>query len=84
MQAHYQLLHTIYEIVKEDPQPEYYNCRPRELILRQLQDWSIIQDNLQELEKESLVILEQKDTLIIRITEAGLAKVRTADSKLAE
>lgn len=84
MQAHYQLLHTIYEIVKEDPQPESYNCRPRELILRQLQDWSIIQDNLQELEKESLVILEQKDTLIIRITEAGLAKVRTADSKLAE
>ena len=78
MQAHYQLLHTIYEIVKEDPQPEYYNCRPRELILRQLQDWSIIQDNLQELEKESLVILEQKDTLIIRITEAGLLKVREA------
>ncbi len=76
MQAHYQLLHTIYEIVKEDPQPEYYNCRPRELILRQLQDWSIIQDNLQELERESLVILEQKDTLIIRITEAGLLKVR--------
>jgi hypothetical protein len=76
MQAHYQLLHTIYEIVKEDPQPESYNCRPRELILRQLQDWSIIQDNLQELEKESLVILEQKDTLIIRITEAGLVKVR--------
>ena len=78
MHAHYQLLHTIYEIVKEDPQPEYYNCRPRELILRQLQDWSIIQDNLQELEKESLVILEQKDTLIIRITEAGLLKVREA------
>lgn len=78
MQAHYQLLHTIYEIVKEDPQPEYYNCRPRELILRQLQDWSIIQDNLQELQKESLVILEQKDTLIIRITEAGLLKVREA------
>jgi hypothetical protein len=78
MQAHYQLLHTIYEIVKEDPQPESYNCRPRELILRQLQDWSIIQDNLQELEKESLVILEQKDTLIIRITEAGLLKVREA------
>jgi hypothetical protein len=78
MQAHYQLLQTIYEIVKEDPQPESYNCRPRELILRQLQDWSIIQDNLQELEKESLVILEQKDTLIIRITEAGLLKVREA------
>lgn len=77
MQDHYQLLHTIYEIVKDDPQPESYNCRPRELILRQLQEWSLLQDQLMELEKEELVRLQQKETLIIQITAAGLEKVRS-------
>ncbi|MBS1656091.1 MAG: hypothetical protein JSU05_14660, partial [Bacteroidetes bacterium] len=50
MQDHYSLLHTIYEIVKNDPQPEHYGCRPRDLILRQLQEWSFIQQQLGLLE----------------------------------
>ena len=76
MQAHYQLLRTIYEIVKNDPQPEHYGCRPRELILRQLQEWDIIQEQLRLLEKEELVTTEQQNTLIIRITVAGMEKVK--------
>ena len=76
MQAHYQLLRTIYEIVKNDPQPEHYGCRPRELILRQLQEWDIIRDQLRLLEKEELVTTEQQNTLIIRITVAGMEKVK--------
>lgn len=76
MQAHYQLLCTIYEIVKNDPQPEHYSCRPRELILRQLQEWSVIQEQLLLLEKEELVTTEQQNTLIIRITAAGMEKVK--------
>jgi hypothetical protein len=76
MQAHYQLLRTIYEIVKNDPQPEHYGCRPRELILRQLQEWDIIQEQLRLLEKEELVTTEQQNTLIIRITIAGMEKVK--------
>jgi hypothetical protein len=76
MEDHYELLHTIYEIVKNDPQPERYACRPRELILRRFQEWSILHQQLQLLEKEELVILEQQDTLIVRVTAAGLDKVR--------
>jgi hypothetical protein len=76
MQEHYSLLHTIYEIVKNDPQPDHYPCRPRELILRRLQEWPFIQQQIQLLEEEQLLVTEQQDTLIIRITSAGLAKVK--------
>jgi hypothetical protein len=80
MQDHYHLLQTIYQIVKNDPQPEHYGCRPRELILRRLQEWSVIQHQLRLLEEEALVVTEQQDTLIIRITRAGLAKAKTPNS----
>ncbi len=80
MQDHYQLLHTIFEIVKSDPQPERYPCRPRELILRQLQDWAVIQGHLQKLEDEKLIMTEQQDTLVIRITTLGLEKVKAEDN----
>ena len=84
MQDHYHLLRTIYDIVKNDPQPEHYGCRPRELILRQLQEWSYIQQQLQLLEQEELVVTEQQDTLIIRITNAGLEKVKEHNSLVNE
>jgi hypothetical protein len=82
MEDHYQLLHTIYEIVKNDPQPERYACRPRELILRRFQEWSDIQSLLHLLEKEKMVTLEQQDTLVIRITHSGLEKVKNQDNKV--
>ena len=80
MQDHYHLLQTIYQIVKNDPQPEHYGCRPRELILRRLQEWSVIQHQLHLLEEEELVTTEQQDTLVIRITPAGLAKAKMPNS----
>ena len=80
MQEHYQLLLTIYEIVKNDPQPEHYGCRPRELILRQLKEWSIIHQHLRLLQNEDLVSMEQQDTLVIRITAAGMEKAKQPDS----
>lgn len=76
MQDHYNLLHTIFEIVKNDPQPERYACRPRELILRSMQEWTDIQQQLRQLETEQFVTLEQQDTLVIRITMAGLTLVK--------
>ncbi len=76
MQPQYHLLLTIYEIVKDESHPKEYGCRPRELILRQLQDWSVIQEQLQLLEQEELINTEQQNTLVIRITEAGLERVR--------
>ncbi|HPG11421.1 MAG TPA: hypothetical protein PLU37_07825 [Chitinophagaceae bacterium] len=84
MQDHYKLLQTIYEIVKNDPQPERYACRPRELILRRFQDWSAIQQELQLLESENLVTLEQEDTLVIRITVNGLEKIKSQDDLVKE
>ena len=84
MQDHYQLLQTIYEIVKNDPQPERYACRPRELILRQLQEWSVIQEHLDLLAQEDLLKTEQQDTLIIRITNAGLERARSFNSLVKE
>ncbi|MET0634603.1 MAG: hypothetical protein ABWZ25_01165 [Chitinophagaceae bacterium] len=78
MQDHYQLLQTIYEIVKDDPQPERYACRPRELILRQLQEWSVIKEHLDLLAAEDLLETEQQDTLIIRLTTEGFERARAA------
>lgn len=80
MQEHHQLLLTIYEIVKNDPQPEHYGCRPRELILRQLKEWSVIHQHLILLQNEELVNMEQQDTLVIRITAAGLRKAKQPES----
>ena len=80
MLEHHQLLLTIYEIVKNDPQPEHYGCRPRELILRQLKEWSVIHQHLILLQNEELVNMEQQDTLVIRITAAGLRKAKQPES----
>jgi len=76
MDAHYKTLQTIYNITKDDPQPESYKCRPREIILRQFQDWTIIQQHLKLLEDEELVITSQEDTLVIRITSKGINKAK--------
>ena len=75
MESHYKTLQTIYTITKQDPQPVTYPCRPREIILRQFLDWSIIQQHLKLLEEEGYVVTIQKDTLIITITTAGIEKV---------
>jgi hypothetical protein len=80
MQEHHQLLLTIYEIVKNDPQPEHYGCRPRELILRQLKEWSVIHQHLRLLQNEELVSMEQQDTLVIRITAAGIERAKQPDT----
>ena len=84
MQDHYRLLQTIYEIVKQDPQPQSYACRPRELILRSLQEWSSIHQYILLLQQEELVTTEQQDTLVIRITQAGLDKVKEKNSLVSE
>jgi Mn-dependent DtxR family transcriptional regulator len=76
----YQLLQTIYEISKDDPKPETYPCKPRELILRLMQDWNNIQQSLIELEKEKLISTVQQDTLVIRITSEGIRKVAELQS----
>ena len=75
MESQYKTLQTIFTISKDDPQPDTYKCRPREIILRQFQDWSVIQQHLELLEDEGLVHTNQEDTLIICITPAGIEKI---------
>ena len=75
METRYRTLQTIYTITHQDPQPVTYQCRPREIILRQFQDWNIIQQHIKLLEEEGLVVTKQKDTLIITITVAGIEKI---------
>lgn len=77
MEAHYKTLQTIYLITKDDPQPETYKCRPRQIILRQFHDWSVVQQHLRLLEDEGLVITNQEDTLVICITSAGIQKIKS-------
>ena len=77
MEAHYKTLQTIYNITVQDPQPTTYQCRPREIILRQFQDWTVIQQDLTLLEEEGLVTTNQKDTLIITITPDGIQKINS-------
>jgi hypothetical protein len=78
MEAHYKTLQTIYSITKDDPQPETYKCRPREIILRQFQDWSVILQHLRLLEEEGYIITSQEDTLVICITYAGIDKITSS------
>jgi predicted transcriptional regulator len=76
MEAHFQTLRTIFDIAKHDPKPQTYLCRPREIILRQFLDWTIVQHHLALLEVEELVITKQLDTLVISITEKGINKLK--------
>ena len=78
MDPHYKTLTTIFTITKDDPQPTTYKCRPRDLILRQFQDWSIIQQHIEQLEAEGLVLMRQEDTLVIQITADGIEKIKAA------
>ncbi len=84
MEACYKTLHTIYIITKEDPQPDTYKCRPREIILRQFQDWSVILQHLKLLEDEGLVTTSQEDTLVICITTTGIEKITNSIKSAVE
>jgi len=77
MNAHYQTLFTIYEIAKADQRPEIYPCRPREIILRLMLSWDVIQQHINLLQSEGLITTRQLDTLVIHITGEGLNKIRS-------
>ena len=76
METRHQVLKTLYEIVKDKPDPQTYPCRPREIILRTYIDWSIIHQQLKTLEEEKLVTTKQLDTLVITITKEGMERIK--------
>ena len=76
MEAYYQTLTTIYDIVKTDPSPCTYLVTPHEIILRHKMDWTNIQHHLELLAAEKLIIIKQLDKIVVSITQTGLAKSR--------
>ena len=77
MEACYQTLATIYEIVKSDPSPHTYLCSPHQIILNQTADWFAIQKHLEVLAAEKLIIVKQLDKIAISITFDGIAKAKS-------
>jgi len=80
MEEAYQTLQTIFEIVKNDPNPQTYLCSPREIILRQFEGWDIIERHLQALAEQDLVVLKRLDKIAISITQRGIEKVRESQA----
>ncbi len=77
MESKYTTLQTIFNIVKNDPHPETYLCSPREIILRQFQEWNAIEQDLQLLVKEELIVIKQLDKIAICITLKGIEKSKS-------
>ena len=73
----YYTLQTIFNIVKNDPSPETYLCSAREIILRQLNEWDVIQLHLKLLAEKGFVIIKQLDKIAISITVAGIEQVKS-------
>jgi predicted transcriptional regulator len=72
----YETLKTLSIIAEASPKPTQYHCTPRELILQSKSDWDTINNDLQKLEKESLVEISQGDTPRFCITDKGIEKLR--------
>ena len=70
MQERYRTLHTIYEIVKNDPHPLNYLCSTREIILRHQGGWQ--QEHLDALAQEEMIIFKRMERIVICITQKGL------------
>ena len=76
MTPEYQTLQTIYNIVRNDPQPTTYLCSTREIILRQAAGWSSIEAHLEILEKEKLIVIKKLDRVVVCITPAGIEAIQ--------
>ena len=73
----YYTLQTIFNIVKNDPNPQTYLCSAREIILRQLNEWDTIQLHLKILTEKGFVIIKQLDKMAICITASGIEKIKS-------
>ena len=72
MDNKFQILVTLWSLVKEIPQPTQYQCLPRQLILLSNLDWAMIYAHLVALEKEGLVQIIQADNIQFSITQSGI------------
>lgn len=77
MEAYYQTLSALYDIVKSDSSPHTFLCTPQAIILRHTQDWASIQKHLEILSGEHLITIRQLDKMVICITPAGITKAKS-------
>ncbi len=83
MENEFVTLNTIYDIVKNDPNPITYLCSAREIILRQLNDWDTIREHLKILEENEFVVVKHLDKIAISITRNGINRVKDSHLKQA-
>jgi hypothetical protein len=81
MNNKYLVLQKLSDLVQEAPQPTQYQCIPRQLILLLPFDWTTIYEHLCVLETEGLVVLTQADNVQFSITQQGIDKVLSLESK---
>jgi hypothetical protein len=70
----YKILHVLYDIVKEDANPLQYHCSIREIILRLRGNWQ--PEHLEELVREKLAVVKKSTTVVVLLTEMGMAKAK--------
>ena len=80
MEEEYLTLQTIFDIVKNDANPQTYLCSAREIILRQFNGWDVIQRHLQLLAEKEFVVVKHLDKIAISITQSGIDRVKSASS----
>ena len=83
MDNKYQILVTLWSLVKEIPQPTQYQCQPRQLILLSSFDWATIYAHLLSLQSEELVTIVQADTLQFSITQKGMQEAEVMANKIS-
>lgn len=81
MEEEYLTLQTIFDIVKNDANPQTYLCSAREIILRQFNGWDVIQGHLQLLAEKEFVVVKHLDKIAISITQSGIDRVKAASSQ---
>lgn len=79
MEDSYITLKTIFDIVKNDANPETYLCSAREIILRQFNGWDVIQNHLRFLEERELIVVKHLDKIAISITQLGIDEVKSGN-----
>lgn len=80
MEEEYLTLQTIFDIVKNDANPQTYLCSAREIILRQLNGWDVIQRHLQLLAENGFVVVKHLDKIAISITQSGIDRIKSASA----
>jgi Mn-dependent DtxR family transcriptional regulator len=74
MDNKYRILQVLYDIVKDHPHPLQYHCNTREILLRLKGNWQ--SEYLEELAREDLIKVKKSSTVVLLLTEKGLAKAQ--------